>query len=198
MKKVFLFLILSFLNSCAAYTSGYLPSIKEPHIPHIEPHQEKSDLTFSIDFPNNSDMEAKINLEKTRIKEIKEFFGTTRLFNKIHFVPFNEKGTKHIHFDFVRTSEMPPEVAVNFVLASAYTLTALPFWASEYIDINMSFYVNQKERLALSVAEKEKVFIWLPLIILAPFFNPDSVEARIRDHAFKYFLNEIIEERLYE
>lgn len=198
MKKVFLFLILYLLNSCATYTSGYLPSIKEPRIPHIEPHQEKSDLTFSIDFPNNSYMEAKINLEKTRIKEIKEFFGKTRLFNKIHFVPFNKKSSRHIHFDFMRTESQTPQEATTLGLLAGYTLMTFPVWISQYIDINMSFYVNQKERLALSVAEKEKVFIWLPLIILAPFFNPDSVEARIRDHAFKYFLNEIIEERLYE
>ena len=98
----------------------------------------------------------------------------------------------------MRTESQTPQEATTLGLLAGYTLMTFPVWISQYIDINMSFYVNQKERLALSVAEKEKVFIWLPLIILAPFFNPDSVEARIRDHAFKYFLNEIIEERLYE
>lgn len=87
---------------------------------------------------------------------------------------------------------------MNLGLISGYTLTAFPVWISQYVDINMFFYIDQKERLALSVAEKEKAFIWLPLIILAPFFNPVSVEARIRETAFTYFLNAIIEEKLYE
>lgn len=87
---------------------------------------------------------------------------------------------------------------MNLGFISGYTLTAFPVWISQYVDINMLFYINRKERLALSVAEKEKIFIWLPLIILTPAFNPISVEARIRENAFKYFLNAIIEEKLYE
>lgn len=192
MKKVFLFLLFLLLNACAVYTSGYMPLVKEPRIPYTEQHQKKYDLTFSIGSLGTSP-----KFEAVVIKEIKEFFGKTHLFNKIHYIPFKEKSSRHIHFDFIYAEQNPQE-AMNLGFISGYTLTAFPVWISQYVDINMLFYINRKERLALSVAEKEKIFIWLPLIILTPAFNPISVEARIRENAFKYFLNAIIEEKLYE
>ena len=192
MKKVFLFLLFPLLNACAVYTSGYMPLVKEPDIPYTEQHQKRYDLTFSIGYLGTTQ-----KFETAIIKEIKEFFGKTRLFNKIHYVPFKEKSSRHIHFDFIY-AERNPQDEMNLGFISGYTLTAFPVWISQYVDINMFFYIDQKERLALSVAEKEKVFIWLPLIILSPFFNPASVEARIRETAFTYFLNAIIVEKLYE
>lgn len=197
MKKAFLFLFFSLLNACAVYTSGYIPDVKKINIKDIEQNYKKTDITFSVDFPNSPYIEEKTNLEKEIIKEIKEFFSETHIFNKIHFVPFKERSSRHMHFNFFITKpNIDDEAALG--LLSGYTLMTLPVWISQYTDINMLFYVNRKERLALSVAEKETLFLWLPLIIITPFFNPISVEARIRENAFKYFLNAIIEEKLYE
>ena len=81
MKKVFLFLLFPLLNACAVYTSGYMPLVKEPRIPYTEQHQKKYDLTFSIGSLGTSP-----KFEVGVIKEIKEFFGKTHLFNKIHYL----------------------------------------------------------------------------------------------------------------
>lgn len=195
MKRIILFVLL--LSGCANFSVGNIPSVSVNTKNVNLKKENKKDLTFSFSFyRGTSDFSSSLGQEKM-VKTVKEIFGQSGLFNKVHYVPLEKREDFHIHFD-VKTSATPLGTQNDLGLLSGTFLTIFPIWINIYADTTMYVYQENKEIYSLTAAENIKEVIWLPLIVFSPFLNHATVGAYVRNKTFTYFLNAIIEEKLYE
>lgn len=191
MKKIMIILILC-LNGCATYTSGNLYPVEAKKVT-LNPNERKN-MTFSISYYSSTPQMGSILSEQNIVDKIKDTFKNAKIFNKIHFVPLEKKGDYHLHFNIKITGS-------NVLLAfypTSFIAWSLPTWADTYIDMTMFVIIDDEVIYSSTITERTKDVFWLPLIVFSPFLNHATVGAYIRDKAFKYFLNAIIEEKLYE
>lgn len=196
MKCIILFVLL--LSGCANFSVGNIPSVSVNTKNVKLKKEDKKDLTFSFSFyEGTSEFSSSLGQEKM-IKTVKDIFGQSGLFNKVHYISrknLNKREKFHIHFD-VKTTATP--LGTQAGLFAGSFLTIIPTWINIYADTTMYVFQGNKEIYSLTAAENIKEVIWLPLIVLSPFLNHATVGAYVRNKTFEYFLNAIIEEKLYE
>lgn len=193
MKKVLILVLLFVLSGCASFTSRSFSISANKKSNFSLKSEQKKNITFSISlYQQITDMSSSLN-EEDLIKEIKEKLKECKLFNKIYYTK-KHKNDNHIHFDVVVTGTP----AFNTSVKGYFFLWTIPMWSNIYVDITMFYYKNNKEVFSLSAAQKVKDVFWLPFIIVSPVLNHATAGSRIRENALDYFLNAIIEEKLYE
>ncbi|MCQ2966174.1 MAG: hypothetical protein MJ250_05505 [Alphaproteobacteria bacterium] len=190
MKKIIVSLIMVFcLCSCCLIPVGYVPS-KEVNIKELSV-DEKKEITYSVSFYDGTSDEFG-EQENKFITDIKEHLKNSQLFKKIKQT--NELSNElHYHFDIHITQENAD--AQSFI--SGLTLGIIPVWIGIHFDINMSVFKNKKEIYTKYLYEQIKYVIWLPFIISAPIWNQSVATYFMRDKILNYYMNEIIENKLY-
>ena len=195
MKIFSLFFILPFLFSCATYSSGYIPNVSlETNI--FIPAEQKKDITFSLSYYEQVG-DGQFYDYTSMISKIREYLSETNLFNKVHFVPtLDNKSEYHLHFD-VKITGTSIENQNDYGALWGSILGIFPMWIYFNKDISMFVFSGDKEIYSVTAPEKIKDIMWLPLIFFSPFFNHGTVNAYVRRKTLRYFMNELIENKLY-
>ena len=194
MKKIY-FLFILFLNACATYSSGYIPNV-DLKKNNIILNNDKKDITFSISYYSQVGHEESASIQKKMMMSVRETFKNSQLFRKIHYVPFDNKGKYHYHFDMKLTGTPPNEQVAKGML-SGYTLMLFPMKMNFYVDTTMFLYVNGEEVYSVTSPEIVNDLYWLPMIVAVPFFNHSTVSTYVIDKNMDYFVSKIIENNLY-
>ncbi len=197
MRIIITICIIIILNGCMTYSAGNIPDIRKNLESTTLKKENRKDITFSFSFyRETSEMSFSLSEEKM-VKTVKYIFDKSGLFNKVHYVPFEERSYHHLHFD-VKMTATPIDTQSNLGLLSGSFLTLIPIWTNTYVDTTMFLYKGNTEVYSLTAAENFKDIIWLPFIIISPFLNHATVGSYVREKTFKYFLNAILEEKLYK
>ena len=196
MKILYLCFILPFLFSCATYSSGYIPNVS-PNFEQINiPKEQRKNITFSVSYYEQVGDEQFYDYS-TMASKIREYLSETNLFNKIHYVPtIAEKSKYHLHFD-VKITGTSIGNQNNYGAIWGATLGIFPMWIYFNKDTSMFVFSDDKEIYSITAPEKIKDVMWLPFIFLSPFFNHETVNMYVRRKTLRYFMNEIIENKLY-
>lgn len=196
MKILCLCFILPFLFSCATYSSGYIPNVSL-NIEQINvPKEQRKDITFSMSYYEQVG-DKQFYDYSTMTSKIREYLSETNLFNKIHYVStIAEKSKYHLHFD-VKITGTSIENQNNYGAIWGATLGIFPMWIYFNKDTSMFVFSDDKEIYSITAPEKIKDVMWLPFIFLSPFFNHGTVNMYVRRKTLRYFMNEIIENKLY-
>ena len=197
MKNLYLIILLSiFISGCATMPAGYIPKTNQTNKNIILDKADRKDITFSISFNSEVGNEESDKLYKMLMNTIKEKFTETKLFRRVHFVPFEQRGKYHYHFDMKLTGSLPnQQIAIGTL--GGMTMLTIPVVMNFYVDTTMYLYINNKEVYSISSPELVRDIYWLPLIILTPFLNHHTVGASIINNNIEYFLENIIENKLY-
>ncbi len=196
MKFVFLFFPFLLLSGCITYSMGYIPAVDINFKETQNLAKTKKDITFSSSYYQQVGEDVFIDEQELRMAA-KTYLEKSGLFQKVHFSPINDKSDYHYHFDIKITGTLPEnQSSLGSIWGSA--LGIFPIWLNYNTDISMTLFVNGEEAHAITAAEKIKDIYWLPFIVFSPFLNHGSIGAYVRRKAMRYFINEIIEERLYE
>ena len=179
-----------FLFGCAVIPTNNIPEYKEVEQPKIEKNERK-DISFSVNVYGGGDFFAKqdmIDNIKTKLKE-------TGLFKKI---TYSSEPYEDIHYNF----EFKKTIYSNFdafavVMVESYSLFLIPAWVKHYVDSTMFVTKNGKEIYSASVPAKITVVMWAPLLVLSPIFNTATVDNYMIKKHLNYYVNEIIDNKLY-
>lgn len=196
MKFVFLIFPFIFLSSCMTYSSGYIPTVKIDFKTTKNLAKNKKDVSFSTSYYQQVGEDILLNDKKLQ-KSILNSFNKSGLFKRVYYTPLKEKSDYHYHFDVKITGTNPAD-KYSTGIAGAYMLLIFPTWVNHNVDISMTLFVNGEETYTITAAEKTKDIYWLPFLIFSPFFNHGTVGSHIRKKSMRYFINEIINEKLYE
>lgn len=197
MNKIFVIFALMILTGCATISSGYIPNKNTNENEIIVLPDKRQNITFSMSFRSEVGESQSTTLQKKMIDTIREKFRKSNLFKKVHYVSFENKSKYHYHFDMKLTGAAENEQIVTGYV-SGMTLMLFPMWVNYYADTSMIFYVNGKEVYSVSSPEAIKDVFWLPLIVATPFLNYATVGDYIINKNINYFLDSIIENKLYQ
>jgi hypothetical protein len=174
------------------YSLGYVPSVELSEISVAR--SERKDITFSVS--RYSEKEYDIFGHNAMVEKVRDYLQGTQLFNRVHYVNFENKSDRHFHFNFVVTgTDFATEQAL-FML-SGFTLLVIPTWTTINIDSSMAVFVDKKEVYGVSAPEVVKDVLWLPFVVGAPFINHYTTEAHIKRKTMRYFVKNIEMENLY-
>lgn len=194
-KKIFLFLTF-FVVGCATIPSGYI-SHSNVDVNNIKIDKKtRKDITFSVNVYSQVGNDVVDMLNTKMIKATKEHFSKTGLFKRIHGVSFKQKSKYHFHFDIKLTGTMQNEQMLRAYLCGM-TMALIPVNFDYYLDTTMFIYIDGKEVYSITSPEKIQDIYWLPFIVLSPFLNYLTISDRIIENNMNYFINKIIEEKLY-
>ena len=196
MKKILVILIVLFITGCATIPAGYTPNKNLNDYNVKLDKKDRKDITFSISYYSQVSDDETEKFYKMMMKSVKENFAKTKLFRRVHYVPFEQKGKYHYHFDMKLTGT-PPNKQLATGLLSGYTLMLFPMSMEFYVDTTMFLYVNNKEVYSVSSPELVRDVYWLPFIILSPFLNHSTVGSSVINNNIEYFIGNIIENKLY-
>lgn len=194
MKKCLLFFLVYVLTGCAAYIHGYIPNEKENSI--MIDKEKRKDIAFSISYDSQIGNELSGYIQKTMIDDIKDTFGKSQLFGRVHYLPYSDKNKYHYHFDIKLSGANPSEQSEKGTLIGL-TLGLIPISINYYVDITMFVFENGKEVYSITAPEEVSNVYWLPLIIVSPFMNYYSAVPRVLNKSNRYFLQKIVENKLY-
>lgn len=198
MKKILLFLLI-FLSSCITVPDNYTPRINSNNIKKLDTKSNiKKDITFSISYYDLVGADSQKNQEKIKIKItniLRKKLIKTNLFNKVHYVTFDEKSNNHLHFE-IKLSGTNKEDSIAIAMLSGYTLMTIPFWNRYNIDTTMFIYNNNKEIFSITAIESFRHIYWLPFIILSPILNYYTAINDIINRTIDFFIYNIIENKL--
>ena len=198
MKKILLFLFI-FLSGCITVSDNYTPRINFNNIkkPDIKPNIKK-DITFSISYYDLVGADSQNNQEKIKIKItniLRKKLINTNLFNKVHYVTFDERSNNHFHFE-IKLSGTNKEDSMAIAMLSGYTLMTIPFWNRYNIDATMFIYNNNEEIFSITTIESFRHIYWLPFIILSPILNYYTATNDIANRIIDFFIYNIIENKI--
>ena len=191
MKKIILVLFV-FLFGCAIVPTSNIPEYREAEQPKIEKNERKN-ISFSVNvygsggnlfFAKKEDL---IDDIRTKLKE-------SGLFKKVTYSsePYEDL---HYNFEFKKTIYSDDELGAS--MASAYSLFLIPLWVRHYVDSTLFVTKNGKEVYSTSVPSKITIVFWAPSLILTPIFNIATAENNITKTHMNYYINEIIDNKLY-
>jgi hypothetical protein len=157
---------------------------------------EKKDITFSVGYYHQVDS-IDSSYRTGVVNTFRKYFDRTNLFSKIHYVSTDEPSYYHYHFmvRMVGEGTHANHIAIGYL--SGIALMLIPFWLNNDIDITMTYSIGGKEIYSVTIAERMTEVFWLPLVAVSPIFNSFTAEYYIENKVAKYFMNEIMENKLY-
>ena len=182
------FLFLSFfvlLTGCTTMRSGYTPSSE---LESSTINVEKEDISYSLDM--HVEIGSFVFEKEDIVSVIKEKLRKTGKYKNIYYKPFSKRTQKHIHFRYVATGVKPNEEFARGYLSGTILMT-IPIFFDYYTDMSMFLIEDNKEIYSASTAEKTTKTLWLPLIVLSPFFNAYVTGNKVLDMQTNYLINEM-------
>lgn len=194
MKKYLVLFLVYMLTGCVAFVQGYIPNKKEDSITLDK--EKRKDITFSISYDSQIGNELSDYIHKTMVDDVKDTFGKSQLFRRVHYLPYSDKNKYHYHFDIKISGASPSEQSEKGALVGL-TFGLIPISINYYADITMFVFENGEEVYSITAPEKISNVYWLPFIIASPFMNYYSAVPRVLNKSNRYFLQKIIENKLY-
>lgn len=180
------FLLLT--SGCATIKSDYTPSaIKTDG----EWSAQTVDISFSVEVVSEIGQFTVIDKEDL-VSKVSEQLREIGLFKKIVYSPFSKRENKHLHFQLV-VSGTKESKAKAYGTLSGLTLMIIPVWLNYYSDMSMFMVEGNSEILSASASEKIVQTLWLPLIVVSPFFNNYVTGNRVINSQIKYLISTIPE-----
>ncbi len=198
MKKfVLVYVVLSVLSGCATISS----SNEEYVVPDYESitvaKKDKKDITFSVSYYTQASDDSFVGKEKITEK-VRQELKESGLFGKVAMnANDDDMGKLHYHFEIkVQDADYGTQVALGTL--AGLSLTLIPVWVGTDIDATMFVFKNSKEVHSTSISTKETDVVWAPLLVLSPFLNHWTVGSYNNDKIMNYFMNDIIDNKLYK
>ncbi|MBP3546347.1 MAG: hypothetical protein J6K16_04355 [Alphaproteobacteria bacterium] len=190
----FIILVTLFLSSCVTYSSGEVPSVSLDYETTRNEIKEKKDVTFSVSFDESIGKNVN-KYEKKLANSIKEYLKESKFFDKVYYT--TNQGDLHYHFEghFAGTD---PQTRYGMGLLLGYTLFLIPMEESYDVDVTMHVFRKGKEVYAITAPNRVNRLYWLPFIVTWPFANYITVGNYVIRKDMRYFMSEIIENKLYE
>ena len=195
MRKYLILTLIYFLTGCMTYTSGYTPRSNSSKNYPILNREERKSITFSLSYNSQVGDELSERIKKSMIDSVKEVFGKSGLYRRVHYLPFDTKNKYHYHFDIKVTGALPNEQAGAGMLIGL-TFATIPSKLNYYLDITMFVFEDGKEIYSITAPEEVADIYWLPLIITSPFMNHYTALPDIIERTNQYFIQKIIENNL--
>lgn len=194
MKKYLVLFLVFVLTGCVAFVQGYIPNEKEDSITLDK--EKRKDITFSISYDSQIGNELSEYIHKTMIDDVKDTFRKSQLFRRVHYLPYSDKNKYHYHFDIKISGASPSEQSEKGALVGL-TFGLIPISTNYYADITMFVFENGEEVYSITAPEEISNVYWLPFIIASPFMNYYSAVPKVLNKSNRYFLQKIIENKLY-
>lgn len=196
MKKITSLFIIILLASCATIPYLYVNPVSPEYSSVNLTKDEKKDVTFSVAIYQQMDEDMFLTQESVATK-VRDTLVNSKIFNRVKWVSTQEMGPLHYHFSVKITGPSPEEkMATGFL--SGLVLLMIPVWQTYNIDMTMFVLKEGKEVYSVSIPAQARDVIWLPLIISTPFLNHVTARETINNQNMDYFMNEIIETKLYK
>lgn len=196
MRKFLIFVLTFILAGCVTYTAGYTPKYSFKNNITIDKEQRKN-ITFSLSYNSQVGDELSSKIQKSMIDEVKHVFGESHLFRRVHYYPFNPKNKYHYHFDIKLTGlNVGEQMGAGYLIGLTFAI--IPAKLNYYMDITMFVFEDGKEIYSITAPEEVVDLYWLPLIIGSPFMNHYTTISRVTNRANNFFIQKIIENKLYE
>jgi len=196
MRKALYILISFCLIGCATFHSSYVDSVSPEYESVNLSKKQKKEVTFSVNLHQQMNEEMFLTQESVAEK-IKDTLVGSKLYSKVKWVTPKDSGPLHYHFSVKITGPSPADQIAVGMLAG-YTLLLIPTWETYNIDMTMFVLKNGKEVYSVSIPTKAVDVIWLPFVVFTPFLNHGTARLVIKNRNMNYFMNEIIENKLYQ
>jgi len=184
-RLTFLVLFIS-ITGCATIKSDYTPLpakvANENTVPPV-------DISFSVEIVSEIGSFSVIDQEDL-VPKIKEQLRETGLFKKIVYAPFSKRQDKHLHFQLVVSGTKEDE-AQAFGMLSGLTLMMIPISIDYYSDMSIFIIESNNEIFSAAASEKINQILWLPFIVVSPFFNDYVTGHRVVNSQIAYLVSEI-------
>lgn len=187
-KALFLFIIFS-LTGCATISSDYTPPPLD--VKNTSGIGAIDDVSFSVELISEIGRFRVIDKEDM-VTLIMEKLRGTGLYKKVVYAPISKRSDKHLHFQFVISGTKENE-AMAYGYLSGLTLMTIPVSLDYYSDMAVFMIESNAEVFSASASEKINQNLWLPLIILSPFFNDYVTGNRVLKKQVNYLISEIAE-----
>lgn len=184
------------ISGCATISSSNEPSIKPDYESVTIIKENKKDVTFSVGYHVQMNEDVFVGQEKV-VETVRDTFKKSELYGKVTMNSGDSNESDlHYHFDIkVSGPSVDDQMLIGYV--SGLTLMLIPVWISADIDATMFVFKNGKEIHSASISTVGTDIYWAPLVILTPFLNHATVGSYNKNKIMRYFMNEIIEQKLY-
>ncbi len=154
-------------------------------IPHYQ-HSLSRNISFSVSM--HAAVPDWYNHEKAK-KAARERLEKSGLFDSVYYADLKDASANHIHFDFEISSAS--ETAQMVSVLSITTLTLLPGWTESRLHATASLLIDGKELDCYHEQRMGKVYIWMPLVVAAPFLNTKTTGPRMMNETIDALLEQV-------
>ena len=195
MKKCFIIVLFFILSSCIYTITDYTPNIEQKLNVNLS-NKDKKDITFDLLVLDRDGIDYNGQYKKKLVNNIRKALENSKLFRKISYVENGGDNSKYHYWFVVKFTKRGDKIFSNEFL-SMILFHTIPTETNGYnIDITMHVR-GYNEIYSITTTETIKEFAWLPLCLISPFLNLNKAVNNIEKKIFNYFINEIINNKLY-
>jgi hypothetical protein len=124
------------------------------------------------------------------VSEINNKLHDSGLYHRVNYKPISRKSDYHLHFQLVVSGTKENE-AMGLGYLSGLTLTLIPVYLDYYSDMSVFLIEGSDETFSAAASEKIHQVLWLPLLVLAPYFNDYLTAGRVINNQTNYLISEL-------